>query len=35
MFDFSNTKRNKFVAKIVAGVLIAAMALGMLVSSIF
>lgn len=35
MFDFSNTKRNKTVAKVVAGVLAAAMILGMLVTSIF
>lgn len=34
MFDFSNSKRNKTVAKIVAGVLVVAMALGLLVSSI-
>lgn len=35
MFDFSNTKRNKTVAKVVAGVLALAMILGMLVTSIF
>lgn len=35
MFDFSNSKRNKLFAKVVAGVLAVAMALGLLVSTIF
>lgn len=35
MFNFSNTKRNRTIAKVVAGILALAMILGMLVTSIF
>lgn len=35
MFDFSNTKRNRTVAKVVAAILVLAMVLGVLVTSIF
>lgn len=35
MFDFSNTRRNKTIAKVIAGILALAMILGVLVTSIF